>query len=113
MAGEEEFAAYLAAVLPRLVEVGASGALIWCFADYVPELWDRPPCSGSWHERYFGLVRPDGTLKPHTRVLKDFAATCPTVGPALKQVKLPFTADEFYRAPRESTVALYRQWLGG
>lgn len=113
MAGEEEFAAYLVAVLPRLVEVGATGALIWCFADYIPELWHRPPCSDSWHERFFGLVRPDGTLKPHARVLEDFAATHPAVGPAIKQVKLPFSADEFYRAPHESTVALYRQWLGG
>lgn len=84
MAGEEEFAAYLAAVLPRLVEVGATGALIWCFADYIPELWHRPPCSDSWHERYFGLVRPDGTLKAHAKVLKDFAATHPVVGPAVK-----------------------------
>ena len=33
-----------AAVLPKLVEVGATGALLWCFADYAEHLWDRPPC---------------------------------------------------------------------
>ena len=34
MASEEDLAAYLEQVLPRLVEVGAPGAMIWCFADY-------------------------------------------------------------------------------
>ncbi len=43
MAAEEEMAAYFEAVLPRLVAVGATGALPWCFADVAPELWERPP----------------------------------------------------------------------
>ena len=36
MAAEDELAAYVAAVLPRLVAVGATGALLWCFADVIP-----------------------------------------------------------------------------
>jgi endo-1,4-beta-mannosidase len=111
MAEEELFAEYVAAVLPRLVDVGATGALVWCFADYVPELWDRPPCSESWHERFFGLVRPDGTLKPHAQVFKDFASTRPTVQPAKKQASLPFTSDEYYQDPHGNVVKLYTQWL--
>ena len=69
MAGEEAFAEYVGSVLPRLVDVGASGAFMWCFADYHPDLWDRPPCDdgGAKHERHFGLVRPDGSLKPPPR----------------------------------------------
>ncbi|MEZ4516553.1 MAG: hypothetical protein R3C44_06845 [Chloroflexota bacterium] len=77
MASEEGLAEYIEAVLPRLVEVGATGAVIWCFADYVPELWDRPPCDEAKHERFFGLVRPDGSLKPHAEAIKRFAATHP------------------------------------
>ena len=73
MASEDDFAAYMAAVLPKLVEVGATGAMTWCFADYVPELWDRPPCDEFKHERFFGLVRPDGSLKPHAKAIRDFA----------------------------------------
>lgn len=71
MASEDELANYYAEVLPRLVEVGVTGALAWCFADYAPELWDKPPCAESRHERFFGLVRSDGTLKPqpHTERL--------------------------------------------
>ena len=64
-ASEEQLAAYVAAVLPRLVEAGATGAMLWCFADYAEALWDRPPCDEAQHERFFGLVRPDGSLKPH------------------------------------------------
>jgi endo-1,4-beta-mannosidase len=111
MASEEDFAAYIAAVLPRLVEVGATGAMLWCFADYIPELWDRPPCEESRHERFFGLVRPDGTLKPHAQVIKDFAATHPTVQPAVRTVQLDITPDEFYQSPAEYTVRLYHQYL--
>ena len=57
--------------------VGATGALLWCFADYAEQLWDRPPLDpgGAIHERHFGLVRPDGTLKPHAEVVRRFAAT--------------------------------------
>lgn len=109
MAGEEDFAEYVAAVLPRLIDVGVTGALLWCFADYVPELWDRPPCSESRHERHFGLVRPDGSLKPHAEVIRAFAETKPTV----KQVAPPFTIDpgEYYRDPAGNLVRLYGEYL--
>jgi endo-1,4-beta-mannosidase len=111
MASEEALAEYLTAVLPKLVEVGATGALVWCFADYAPELWDRPPCDQSQHERHFGLVRPDGTLKPHAHALRRFAESRPAIAPAAKTVTLPFSPDEFYRDPARHTVELYRQYL--
>jgi endo-1,4-beta-mannosidase len=113
MASEEDFAAYMAAVLPKLVEVGATGAMTWCFADYVPELWDRPPCDAFQHERFFGLVRPDGSLKPHAKVVRDFAASRPTVQPARRKMTLDVTPDEFYRAPEEHYQRLYAKWVAG
>lgn len=113
MASEEDLAVYLKAVLPKLVEVGATGAFLWCYADYIPELWDKPPCSGSKHERFFGLVRPDGTLKPHAQVLKDFAATNPmALDTPTRTVELGVTPDEFYEAPVLHTVQLYRKFAG-
>lgn len=111
MASEEAFAEYVAGVLPKLVEVGATGALLWCFADYVPELWDKPPCDESRHERFFGMVRPDGTLKPHAQVLRDFAQTHPTVQAASRAVTLDITPDEYYRAPAEHVARLYESYL--
>lgn len=112
MANEDEFADYVAATLPRLVEVGSTGAFLWCFSDYSTELWDRPPCddNGAKHERHFGLVRPDGTLKPHAFAIKDFAATRPLVVPPAKTVTLDIDADEYYRAPSHHARRLYESF---
>src|SRR5579859_2417479 len=108
MAGEEALAEYLAVVLPRLVAVGATGALLWCFADYASELWNRAPCDLARHERFFGLVRPDGSLKPHAQVIKDFAATRPMVQKPARQVALPFHPERFYSAASRNTFRLFR-----
>jgi endo-1,4-beta-mannosidase len=112
MAGEEALAAYVAGVLPRLVDVGATGAFLWCFADYAPELWDRPPCDegGAKHERHFGLVRPDGSLKPHTEALRRFVATNPTIRPPARTVELDVTAEEYYRDPAGHARRLYQEF---
>ena len=112
MASEEALADYITAVLPKLVEVGATGALLWCFADYVPELWDRPPCEQSIHERFFGLVRPDGTVKPHALALQAFANTRPTVQPATRPLTLDISPEEYYRDPAGHAARLYRIFRG-
>jgi len=110
MASEEALAEYFAAVLPKLVDVGVIGALAWCFADYHPSLWDKPPCSESWHERFFGLIRPDGSLKPHAKIISDFAATHPVVMPAKKVITLPYKSSEYYENTLEKLLYLYQQW---
>ncbi len=111
MAAEDAMAAYLEKVLPNLVKVGATGAMLWCFADYVPELWNRPPCEEARHERFFGLVRPDGSLKPHAKVIQAFAATQPTVQPAAWTVNLGMTPEDYYQAPIQNAVKLYQDYL--
>ncbi|MGH8913051.1 MAG: glycoside hydrolase 5 family protein [Acidimicrobiia bacterium] len=112
MAGEEAFAAYVAEVLPRLVDIGSTGAFLWCFADYAPELWDRPPCDegGAKHERHFGLVRPDGTLKPHADAIRSFADTSPMIQGPAKTVALDLTPDEYYLDPSAHSRRLYQAW---
>jgi endo-1,4-beta-mannosidase len=112
MASEEDFTVYIEAVLPKLVEVGATGSMLWCFADYVEELWDKPPCSESRHERFFGLVRPDGSLKPHAEAIKRFAATKPTVNPnPARRVQLDITPDDYYTDPTGHLVRLYQNYI--
>ncbi|MFZ4815071.1 MAG: glycoside hydrolase 5 family protein [Phototrophicaceae bacterium] len=111
MASEADFADYVGKVLPNLLEVGSTGALLWCFADYVPELWDSPPCDYQRHERFFGLVRPDGSLKPHADVIRAFAATNPTVQPATRTVTLDVTPDAYFDAPLEHSSRLYRDYI--
>jgi endo-1,4-beta-mannosidase len=112
MASEQDLAVYMEAVLPRLVEVGATGALIWCYADYHPDLWDRPPCAESQHERFFGLVRPDGSLKPHAEVIKQFAATNPIVRAEPRQcIHLDLSPDTYYQNPEEHIRLLYEEFV--
>jgi endo-1,4-beta-mannosidase len=112
MASEEDFAGYLSATLNNLLHVGATGAMVWCFADYAPELWDRPPCSDFHHERSFGLIRPDRSLKPHAQVLQKFAAANPVVQTQLlNTVHLDITPDEYYLDPASHFVRLYDEFL--
>ncbi len=99
MASEEDFAEFIRLTLLKLQDSGATGAMIWCYADYVPELWDLPPCNNSQHERFFGLVRPDGSPKPHAKVIRDFALTDPQVKPIPEYAKLEFDPDKFYKNP--------------
>jgi endo-1,4-beta-mannosidase len=112
MAGESALANHVDGVLPKLVQVGATGAMLWCFADYAESLWDRPPCDphGAKHERHFGLVRPDGTVKPHAESIKRFAATRPVVQPAGRTVELDVTPDEYYSDPAAHARRLYGRY---
>jgi len=113
MAGEDEFADYISKVLPNLQHSGATGAMLWCYADYVSELWDLPPCQNAQHERWFGLVRPDGSLKPHAKVVQEFAKTNPQVQPIPNYAKLAVYPEKFYAEPLSHLVDLYQQYLKG
>jgi endo-1,4-beta-mannosidase len=113
MAGEEDFAEFLSLTIPKVQHSGATGAMLWCYADYIPELWDLPPCQNAQHERWFGLVRPDGSLKPHVKVIQDFAKTNPKVKPIPDYAKLEVDPDEFYKEPLGYLVGLYDEYLKG
>jgi endo-1,4-beta-mannosidase len=112
MASEAQLADYIEQVLPRLVEVGALGALLWCFADYHEDLYRFPPCDEAWHERTFGLIRPDGSLKPHAAMLRRFAGTNPVVRAPQKRVELDRNPAEYYRDPLGSARAAYLSFTG-
>ena len=111
MASEEDFAEFLRLTIPKLQDSGATGAMLWCYADYIPELWDKPPCDNAVHERFFGLVRPDGSLKPHAKVIQEFAKTNPQVKPIPDYAKIAVNADEFYKEPLGYLVDLYQEYL--
>lgn len=64
LVGEEAAAAYTGRALDGLHRAGCLGALLWCFADYLPALHRRPPLDEARHERSFGLWRADGSPKP-------------------------------------------------
>ena len=64
LVGEDAAADYTGRGLDGLRHAGCLGALLWCFADYVPTLHRRPPFDEARHERSFGLWRADGSPKP-------------------------------------------------
>lgn len=112
MASEEDLAEYLSQSLANLHSIGATGAMLWCYADYALDLWELPPCKESKHERFFGLVRPDGSLKPHAQVLKEFAAGQPRVQPIPGWAHIDVRGDDFYRdAPSALLPGLYNGYL--
>lgn len=111
MASEDALAEYVAATLRNLHGIGVTGALLWCFADYVPELWNRPPCDEARHERFFGLVRPDGSLKPHALEIQKFAAARPHVQEIPAWARLELDADAYYKNPQQQLVETYSRFL--
>jgi hypothetical protein len=72
-----------------------------------------PPCQNAVHERFFGLVRPDGSLKPHAKVIQEFAKTKPQVKPIPEYARLTVDPDEYYKQPLTHIVELYEQYLKG
>jgi endo-1,4-beta-mannosidase len=107
-ASEEDAAMYYAAVLPKLQMVGALGAFSWCFGDYDAALWQKPPCDFQPHERFFGLFRADGSLKPMGHVVAKFAAETPKVQLSQKQVRLPIDVETFYADPEPHNRLMYQ-----
>lgn len=115
LASEEEGAAYYSAVLERLVRTGAAGAYAWCYADYAPQLFRRPPLATAIRERTFGLVRADRSEKPAAQVFRDIkrerdAGRLPRgVAPSV----LDISANEYYTDPGAHFDRLYAQWIAG
>jgi endo-1,4-beta-mannosidase len=113
MLSEQVLAEHLEQVLPRLVEVGSRGAMVWCYADYHQELWHRPPCDTKLHERHFGLVRPDGSLKPHAEVIRDFVNSRPVISPPSRRARIEVDPDAFYADPGALLPGLYQAFTEG
>ena len=115
LASEDEAASYYREVLERLMTTRAAGAYAWCYGDYDPRLFDRPPLAKAVRERTFGLIRADGSEKPAAAVFRDFRrrredGTLVRSESAIPRV-LDVTADEYYRAPSANFERLYATWL--
>ena len=112
LASEEEGGEYYREVIERLVATGAAGAYAWCYPDYDPSLFERPPLKITVRERTFGIVRADGSEKPAAgvfRKLRQRRDAGQLVRGAIPQV-LDVTPDEYYRAPADHFNRLYAAW---
>lgn len=112
---EDALAEYYRKTLPVLQEAGLIGAMAWCFADYQPDLWQRPPLQDNLHERTFGLFRADGSAKKAAEIWRDFPAA--SLADAAVQVRLKHPAwldgmdpGNFYGQPRENLICLFDRY---
>jgi endo-1,4-beta-mannosidase len=69
---EDEANRYIDQALRGLCDVGCVGAMLWCYSDYVEDLWSLPPLDQASHERWFGLWRADGTPKPAVQTVSSW-----------------------------------------
>jgi endo-1,4-beta-mannosidase len=108
---EEEDAAdvFIAEALDLLYSAGTLGAMLWCFSDYPPEIWDEPPFDVAPHERFFGLWRADGTAKPAARHLARYKGVTRKPAPISPEW---IDADRmtYYDAPLKTLTHLYERY---
>ena len=113
LASEEEAADYYDAVMDRLIAAGAAGAYAWCYGDYDPRLFNRPPFDAAVRERTFGLVRTDGHEKLAADVFRRIRKRRDSGTLVRSDVPhvLDVSADEYYGSPAAHFERLYASWL--
>ena len=57
-----------------------------------------------------GMVRPDGSLKPHAEVLRSFVAAGPTISAPSARARFDVDGAAFYADPATAAAALYREF---
>jgi hypothetical protein len=97
-----------ASALEALRRAGCVGAMLWCYSDYDPALWESPPLDLVTHERSFGLWRVDGSPKPSVAAVAAFvgAERC-AAGDA--DAWIDIDPGEFLRNARAQLPRLYRR----
>jgi endo-1,4-beta-mannosidase len=104
---------YYREALEKLARCGSLGAFAWVYSDYHPTLWDRPPFDTHEHERFFGLTRHDGSVKPSGKAMRDLAQRVARgEQPARSVPPLQLDADEWYGDPAGNFTRVFHQWRG-
>jgi endo-1,4-beta-mannosidase len=104
---------YYREVLEKLARCGSLGAFAWMYSDYDPTLWDRPPFDTHVHERFFGLTRRDGSVKPSGEAMRDFAQRVARGEHPVRTVPpLQLDPNEWYGDPANNFTRTFDQWRG-
>jgi len=106
---EEAVAAYTKQALTALQGAACAGAMVWCYTDYDPAIWAKPPLDLAVHERSFGLWRADGSPKPAVAAVEAFAGAARVDGPG-EHEWIDIEPDEFYLDPGVHVPRLYRRY---
>lgn len=108
---EDAAAAYTTRALEALRRAGCMGAMLWCYSDYEPALWQKPPLDLARHERTFGLWRVDGSPKPSVAAVTAFvgAERCAVEH---SDAWIDKERDAFWLDPGGQLPRLYRRYQG-
>jgi hypothetical protein len=102
---------YAQDMLSTLLAVGAVGALVGNYSDFDAGLFETPPFDTHVQERYRGLWRADGTLKPHGQVIRQFAETNPAIqDPPTRRAHVEMSVNAFYDNPLVHCQRLFRNF---
>jgi endo-1,4-beta-mannosidase len=112
---ESDVAGYYRQALELLCRAGMTGAMAWCYGDYHPGLWNRPPLQENPHERHFGLFRHDGSAKPAVQAFSEFAGRLaagaqPAADPQAAAWLEGEDPERFYDHPRAELPRLYKKY---
>jgi endo-1,4-beta-mannosidase len=112
-ADDESGGRYYCEVLEKLARCGSLGAFAWMFSDYDPCLWNRPPFDTHEHERFFGLTRYDGSVKPSGEAMRDFARRVVSGESPVRSVPpLQLDPNEWYGDPAKNFTRTFDVWRG-
>jgi endo-1,4-beta-mannosidase len=108
LAGEDEMENFYLRTLDLLKSHGVIGAMAWCFSDYDPSLWDRPPLDDQVQERFYGLFRWDETPKPAAKLIQDYPRQ--TNPGKVSQDWIDIRSEEYYGRPKFHLPRLYNRF---
>lgn len=108
---EDAAGAYTTRALEALRRGGCMGAMLWCYSDYEPALWQKPPLDLARHERTFGLWRVDGSPKPSVAAVAAFVGAERCVVERSDEW-IDIERDEFWSDPSRQLPRLYRRYQG-
>jgi len=106
---EDDVAEFVGEELAQLRRFRMLGVFWESFGDYHPSIWNWPPLDRNMPERFFGLLRHDGTPKPAAAVFKPR----PTETEEGRQESVEWidvVEEEYYRDPRHHLSRLYRRF---
>jgi endo-1,4-beta-mannosidase len=106
---EQAAAAYTERALEALQRAGCVGAMLWCYSDYDPAIWEDPPLDLAVHERSFGLWRADGSPKPSVAVVEAFAGARRLAAPG-DYPWIDLEPEEFLVEPNVALPRLYARY---
>ncbi len=106
---EQSAAAYTERALIALRRAGCTGAMLWCYTDYAPAIWVKPPLDIATHERSFGVWRADGSPKPSVEIVEAFAGSDRTDAPDSYEW-MDIEPDEFWEDSAKHISRLYGRY---